>query len=197
MAVEARRGCGYRKVGGLYLVTSGSGRGCGRLPFPLRTCPYCNAGVKISRGLQFLKAEVLLDGIPECKSPEKCEGCPLSVFGDASIWGSKGIVGLQSIGEIFYKPEEFIFEAQKLGISRRIPHFPKRLKIGETWVFLAHRRAYPDPETGELKPGIFYLFKPERIERVVDENYPQEKRESDLKRGITLVEVPANDKDHH
>lgn len=35
MAVEARRGCGYRKAGGLYLVASGMGSPCHRLPIPL------------------------------------------------------------------------------------------------------------------------------------------------------------------
>jgi len=32
MAVEAKRGCGYRKVGGLYIVSGGQGISCHRLP---------------------------------------------------------------------------------------------------------------------------------------------------------------------
>jgi hypothetical protein len=43
MAVEPKRGCGYRKVGGIYLVSGGEGRPCGCLQIPLHTCPSCRA----------------------------------------------------------------------------------------------------------------------------------------------------------
>lgn len=36
MAIEPRRGCGYRKMGGLYLVADALGEVCHRLPFPLQ-----------------------------------------------------------------------------------------------------------------------------------------------------------------
>lgn len=50
MAIEARRGCGYRKVGGIYLVGGGIGVPCDRLPYPLTVCPCCSQGVKQGRG---------------------------------------------------------------------------------------------------------------------------------------------------
>jgi hypothetical protein len=45
MAVEPKRGFGYRKVGGIYLVSGGKGRPCGCLPIPLHTCPSCRADI--------------------------------------------------------------------------------------------------------------------------------------------------------
>ena len=49
MSVEARRGCGYRKVGGLYLVGPKLEAGCGRLPL-VHVCPVCQSGIKQTRG---------------------------------------------------------------------------------------------------------------------------------------------------
>jgi hypothetical protein len=34
MAIEPRRGCGFRRVGGIYLISLGGGRGCGRRSGP-------------------------------------------------------------------------------------------------------------------------------------------------------------------
>jgi hypothetical protein len=42
MAIEARRGCGCRRVGGLYLVTFGQGRHCGKMPL---TWPHPTMGI--------------------------------------------------------------------------------------------------------------------------------------------------------
>ena len=41
MAVEAARGCGWRKVGGLYLCSPpGIHVQCDRLPYDLKVCPW-------------------------------------------------------------------------------------------------------------------------------------------------------------
>src|SRR5260370_22228167 len=45
MAVEAKRGCGYRKAGGLYLVGGGIGLPCDRLPYEIHECPCCHMSV--------------------------------------------------------------------------------------------------------------------------------------------------------
>ncbi|GAJ18049.1 unnamed protein product, partial [marine sediment metagenome] len=50
MAVEERRGCGFRKVGGMYLCGEFVSSPCDRMPFPLTTCPVCGQGIKVSRG---------------------------------------------------------------------------------------------------------------------------------------------------
>jgi hypothetical protein len=54
-------------------------------------------------------------------------------------------------------------------------------------VAVAHRKAIeylPDP-----LPGIFHLFKPQRIEYVVKQSDSEKKLEALAKRGITLVRV--------
>ena len=50
MAIEAIRGCGFRRVGGMYLCGEYISSPCDRMPFPLTTCPVCGQGIKISRG---------------------------------------------------------------------------------------------------------------------------------------------------
>lgn len=55
MAVEARRGCGFRKVGGLYMVSGALSSPCERLPLELHVCPVCNAGIKQTRAWQWIK----------------------------------------------------------------------------------------------------------------------------------------------
>lgn len=54
MAVEAKRGCGYRRVGGLYVVGGGLSAPCDRMPFPLERCRHCGGGIKFTRGPQWL-----------------------------------------------------------------------------------------------------------------------------------------------
>src|SRR5207302_7622776 len=54
VAVEAKRGCGYRKIGGLYFVGGGRGVACDRLPIPLDICPTCGHGIKQTRGFTWV-----------------------------------------------------------------------------------------------------------------------------------------------
>lgn len=49
MAVEGIRGCGSRKVGGMYLCGEYIHVSCDRLPLPLTVCPVCGQGIKVSR----------------------------------------------------------------------------------------------------------------------------------------------------
>jgi len=51
MAQESKRGCGYRKVGGLYLVGDGIFVPCDRLPYLLETCPVCGHGIHFTRSM--------------------------------------------------------------------------------------------------------------------------------------------------
>jgi hypothetical protein len=64
MAIEAKRGCGYRKVGGTYLVSGGLGMPCCKMPILLKTCPCCGHGVKQSRGWTWIDPKEWLKG--EC-----------------------------------------------------------------------------------------------------------------------------------
>ena len=210
MAIERRRGCGYRKVGGLYLVSGGGGVHCDRLPFLLDVCPVCSHGFKQARGWTWVDVAGLVGGLhPDCK-----DGFPCPLCMDTARMGKAGLLW---IGERFYKtPAEFHREAVELGISRRIKAIPRGFKVGETWVLLAHPKAVEslvDVEVdhglqGEFpvtalekvrlyKPGIFKVWRPVKIEKLVLESQRgSEEVERLLQQGITPVFVPDDDKDH-
>lgn len=192
---EARRGCGYRKIGGLYLVSDpGPALDCDGLPMPLEPCGCCGFEPAFSRNLQRIQAAYIIqverklhlqewkkenfcahpDPQPEhmidCSCPEMCPIC------HAEGQAAQGIsLGLMFVGAKNYTPESFIKESVQLGISKRIPEIPKWLKLGETWFFLAHLKV-PDhklEQNGgllEKEPAymkaIFYGFKPQRVELV-------------------------------
>lgn len=78
---------------------------------------------------------------------------------------------------------------------------PKGFTVGEDWVFLAHPKTMPiENDDGEqvMGPGVFRVWKPERIEKIITESeFKDEDAMAKLeKRGITPVVVPDDDKDH-
>lgn len=212
--VDSQRGCGWRKPGGLYLRTDAPGRDCGKFPVPLEVCPCCHAGIKPSRGWTWINPQPFLDAV-RCTSfslmenkPCPCEMCPMA--------SPPTKAGLLWIGEKFYKtPADWLKESNKLGVSRRISTVPHDFKIGETWVFVAHRLAITMPcpctvehrldkivstppvkdcpdckGTGNIQsPGMFQAFKPDRIEYVTKGTETAEEIEDLTKRGITPVKV--------
>jgi hypothetical protein len=96
-----------------------------------------------------------------------------------------------------------MLEAHSMGVSKRVPAVPKELKLGETWVYLVHRKGIEtgerDPKTGKMKykMAIFAAFIPQAIEMPVWESELTEERKTELeKRGITPVPIKDGDKDH-
>ncbi len=210
---DRKRGCGWRKPGGIYLVSSGLAAPCGALPIPLCRCPTCGNGIKATRGWTWIDAGALLspavalcDG-PPALNPDRfgqqptCIRCPMSRI--------SGRHGLLWVGGQFYKtPEDFTREAMNQGVSRRISQLPKDLKLGETWVFIAHREAieigrvlcergepgatplmdgkYDRPVYG---PAVFHAFKPTAVEYVVNGSESDEEVARLEKRGLTLVRI--------
>jgi hypothetical protein len=225
MAIEARRGCGFRKVGGLYMVCGGAALVCDRLPFPVGACPCCGAGIKYARGWTWFQpfkifgGDHAFDGACEC--PGACPACyPSFHFGD------EGRAGLIWVGEKFYSPEEFLTESRDLGVSRRVSAIPRGFKVGETWVFVAHIKGNPPKDAlSDGTPGIFSAFRPTRIERIVKQSELDifnkwskrtvddvvegaeditereaeicDRLQRDVDRGFSLVPVPDNDPDHN
>jgi len=197
--MEGRRGCGYRKPGGIYLVGPPSGRPCCKLPHQLSVCPCCGVGIKPTRGWTWVDADAFFKG--ECtdhtSTKRPMPPCPL-VLG-------LGRAGLLWIGEQFYPTvQEFNAEANKMGVSRRIHTVPREFKLGETWVMLAHRKVIPyevDIEGGimaeagiqltktEWKPAIFSVFKPTALEYIVKGDETEEDLEKLVKRGLTPINV--------
>lgn len=215
MAVEARRGCGYRKVGGLYLVSPPVGSVCDRLPLPLTVCPTCGGGIKQARGWTWVNLPALVEGVhPQCRDNF---ACPLCMAPERI-----GKAGLMWVGAKFYTPQSFQREAADLGISKRISAIPQGFKLGETWVLLAHPEGFTRgpacrcehrdkqhtwngactlcdcQKFDNVLPGIFQVFKPTAIEKIITKTQSQDAElvEGLKKRGISAVVVPDDDPDH-
>ncbi len=155
---ESERGCGFRKGGGLYLVCDGEGRSCGKLPFEIKPCDQCEAlgnkcRMEQCRSWTTVNIDKLFASVeckdenypaliagknpgPDINALEHCSSCPLQ--------GDMGKGGLLWVGEKHYpSPSNFMVEASKMGISKRLPlnQVPKDLTVGKTWVLLAHPKA--------------------------------------------------------
>lgn len=202
MSIEARRGCGFRKVGGLYLVADKEGfEPCHRLPFVLAVCPTCAAGIKQARGWTWIDPVALFKAA--CTETSAAWGgasahCPRCAVCTPSFFGRKK-AGLLWVGEAFYKsPADFMAEGFTLGVSRRIHRIPREFKVGETWVLLAHSKALNDFKTeNTFAPGIFAAFEPQRIEKLITQSEATPETLDELKgHGITPVVVPDDDPDH-
>lgn len=202
--VDSERGCGWRKEGGLYLRADGPMDTCGKLPVPLEVCPCCHSGVKQARGWTWFDPRPFL-AVKVCSYAErpgddralKCLTCPMQHPPERA--------GLLWVGEKFYAtPAEYMDEARRLGISRRIAAVPADFKIGDR-VYLAHPRAIKElcvcrqtlaekcptceGEGWVYKKGIFTTFIPDRIEYVCKGDETEEQLDALCKRNITPVKV--------
>jgi hypothetical protein len=187
-SIESPRGCGYRKPSkggvGIYLVGPSEAVACDRLPFLLEACPCCGGGVKPSRSWAWIEPRALL-GVnmgEHWKTPEDwkskcslahCMACPMG------LGAPEGRHGLIWVGEGFYPtPQDFMREAGRMGVSRKLPALPKGFELGKTVVYLAHRKVVPavmdaegKEEVEKAKKGIFTAFRPTGVDLVIeDEN---------------------------
>jgi hypothetical protein len=214
MAVEAKRGCGYRKVGGMYLVSGKLNAGCNWLPYELSVCPCCGEGIKQARGWTWISPKKLFAN-KSCALPT-CGFCPVSNPPERG--------GLIWVGGKFYpEPEDFMAEARSMGVSRRINTVPHDFVVGETQVYFAHPKGIkklvemtPDEQAAymltptleemlagrkmkeESFPAIICSFVPTAIEILVTES---QSLDADFmaglaKRKLTPVIVPDDDPDH-
>lgn len=198
MAVEAKRGCGYRKVGGLYLCGTGLAVPCDRLPLPIEPCPVCGSEPRFTRSISRIDPLRLWGNHDPCVDTN-CPVCQPPPKGFL-VWVGKE-----------YTPKSFVQEALTLGISKRIHAIPTDLQLGEDWVFCAYLKLIPknnhtftlpfgdDHERRHaFTPGIFYAFRPQRLELVVTETQAKdEQRMAELReKGITPIAVPDDDPDH-
>jgi len=191
--LKVRRGCGYRKVGGLYLMTDpGQMAPCGILPKELHQCPTCGGGVKHKIGFSWVQARLLTI------EPAEVEACPICTRIDGAIErvgageGTRGgcklrslaenartKVGLIWIGASYYpEADEFITEAQALGMSRRVHAVPKGFTLGTDWILLAHIHACAerlDPECEKCE-GSGEVLHP-KIVRQMDANVREQQPE--------------------
>lgn len=185
---DSERGCGWRKPGGLYLVSGELTVSCGRLYLSLSVCHTCGCGVKASRGWTWVNLPTLVaENEPTKCDKSYCSQCPLNPH------RAPERMGLLWVGEQFYKtPDAWIREAEHQGASRRIAAVPKDFVVGETWVLMAHRKAIQRlNEKGELSytPGLIHAFKPTAIEYVIRGDESDEELDRMAKRGITPIRI--------
>jgi len=190
LAIEAKRECGYRQVGKLYLMGEGIGFNCPSLPLPFNECECCSYSPSFYRDFQWIKKAY----IKHIRRPtgQACEPeCPISYgVNDQTEYG------LMWVGKKYYTPEEFIAEDKTLGICKAIKQIPKGLVLGKTWVLIAHPRAitFEDmAEPGELSsmPGVFYAFQPVRVEMLIYQALATPEKLAELEaKGITPIIVP-------
>lgn len=211
--MEQQRKCGFRKIGGLYLC--GDALSFPAMPIPITPCSCCGHEIVFFRGFKWMDSKYLLKDL-ECpgycvKITSNNGGCAIRYMKHKSHQS-----GLMWIGDTYYTPSEFVAEAKAQGISKRIAAIPKNFKIGETWVFFAHQKAVVKKEMkdriykeyGGLEcvtadeittenPGIFYAFKPSRIELIVTEDMQVLDWVTDYaEKGVTLVTVPDAGQHH-
>jgi hypothetical protein len=218
---ETRRGCGYRKQGGTYLMGGGLSIVCGKLPLILETCPCCGGGIKPSRGWTWINPSKLFPA-GDCSLHAVhgfgCVVCPLREPADEKA-------GLLWIGDKFYSVDAFTTEAAHQGVSRRISQIPRDFEVGKTRVFFAHRKVRSrivdctecngdgqilldgDDQLSKCQfcdgagkrevwdRGIFHSFVPDRIEYVVRDDDPEDKLERLEKRGVKLVRLTWDDQE--
>lgn len=202
---EGPRGCGYRKLSGLYLVSDGPSEPCGRLPVALHRCPCCGTGIVPSRGWTWVSPILIAHDALPCKrgaGSSRCQHCIVErLIQEASYADYKMVehlCGLLWVGEQFYStPREFSEEAAELGISRRVHAIPRGFKLGETPVMLAHRKGavewITNPDTGAPQPvevpAVFSIFVPSAVEVIVSGDESDDEIEALVKRGLTPVKV--------
>ncbi len=200
MACEPKRGCGYRVVGGLYLVGSFGSVACDRLPIPVGSCPICGMGIHFTRALTRINPYRLWGNHSDCDEDFACVCCRPPT----------GQHFLMMVGEKFYSPDSFTEEAKRLGVSKRVPTTatkkiptgPKGLKLGSTVVYLAHSHAVrlpDDPITQEpvFQMGVFSAFKPQRLEYLMWKSEATPERVAEYaKHGVTVIPILDGDPDH-
>lgn len=168
---ENKRGCGYRKAGGTYIVNlEPSELAVEGMPIALHVCPTCHGGIKFCRGFTWINARALLN---DPTAPERA--------------------GLIWIGESFYPtPQHFIAEALAQGVSRRLATVPTGLPIGETRIYFAHSKGMKD-KSGEFIPAAVTWFVPTGLQYVVRDDDDAAFLHAKMKRGITPVRVVPED----
>ena len=211
--MERKRGCGWRKVGKLYLVGRYIEIACDRLPLPLTHCPTCGAGIYFTRSMTEINPLKLFGEHQQCSDYR--HPCMVCDPGDEVAY-------IMMVGDRPYPtPEHFMQEARIQGVSKCIPFIPKKMVLGKTPFFLAHKKGsiIKEPVTvrqaekileqaeGEAPRliddgqkynlGIFAAFMPKRVEKICwKSEYTKENIERSKKRGIKLVPVPDGDTKH-
>ena len=219
MSSESKRGCGYRKIGALYVEGTLIAASCPKLPYRLKPCPVCSMGIKQARGWTWIDPSQYFKDIREgkarCKNyidPATCKlgcQCPFNPphremqRGDAVDYTNT--VALLWVGKKYYTVKTFEKEALAMGVSKRINSIPEQLQLGQTWILLCHPEAVTltgtDPEykgKGSMAAGIFRMLKPDHIAMPMYESQASDDFKDWLLsfKGIKVVPIKDGDKAH-
>jgi len=223
MAVEPRRRCGFRKIGGIYLEAGGPSAPCGRLPAPLDNCDRCSYMPPFTRGVQKVGARLALLHAPSCHRGTydaafdlmtgECQLCllggvsralrlgqdrPESALNDQNL----NRCALMWIGRGTYPtPTDFLDEARELGISRRLSAWPAWIVPGVTILLCAHAMGSHGAATGPdatstQRAAIIAASLVTRIVQIVPDTMPEPESLALLAQGFHLVKVSHDDPDH-
>lgn len=162
--VEVERGCGWRKIGGVYVTADqGMSVACDSLPLELVPCPHCEYEIFQRRSMVPYPSGYLAGLLHDHKCKDNFL-CPLCYFGESyrlakqdnalnAQWNKdhpsekqKPMIKIPKnffvmwVSKQFYTTESFLKEAGKQGISKRIAanSLPTDFVVGRDWVFLAH-----------------------------------------------------------
>ena len=228
MSQEPKRGCGFRRVGGTYLVGEGIFTPCDRLPMEIKQCPCCGRLIKVGRSLEQFNPHLYFQDHRNCEEGGfvRCIVCKPA---DANAF-------IQMVGvESYPTADSFLEEAHRLGISRRVnwKKIPKDFKVGESPIYLAHPygleitldpAVFPvadvlpgfeddkskkkrkrninqprllDAARVEMKPAVFMVFVPKKVERIMwESDATDDVVEKLAKQGFTVVKIKDGDPDH-
>ena len=202
---DRERRCGWRVPGAKYVVAAQLSPPCGKFPILLEQCPRCGMGLhRFHRGWQWCEPAGLVALAP-CHDRRgilfaadgsqrhvahrfNCSHCPLARP------ETLGRCGLLWVGQQHYPtPADFLAEAVRFGVSRKIPEFPVGFVAGETKIFLAHLKAI-DLGTGKASgtrfgPGLFALLVADRLEYVTCGTETEEELQRLVERGVTPVRI--------
>ena len=211
---EGIRGCGYRKIGGLYLVSDPSAQlECDALPLPIEACDCCGFEPPFSRNFQWIHTAYIAElSQRKHRKPEGCRcnvACPVC-FAPTTLNVDSGKYGFMYVSKRAYTPPSFVKEAVTMGVSKRIPDIPKGLVLGKTLVLLAHNKVPTNfnlsqtnglaAKEPEYMTAIFYGFIPQRVELLVWKGqYTNDELLQLKEKGITpviLEPTPENRKRH-
>lgn len=186
--------CGYRIIGGLYMVAPPISIECDR-DVILRACPVCGGGIRQARGWTWIEPYRLFGyHEPACTCPPPCPICG----------PPRERAGLLWVGKRQYPRQKFLQEAVSMGISRRIGAVPRGFESGRTVVYLAHPDAIPpghpalgghgDKDDEKPKAAIIAAFRP-WLERIfADTDQDSEAVKKAIEQGIRPVLVPDIEK---
>ena len=142
MAVEEIRGCGYRKIGGVYLVGDGPNGHCDRLPIPIRPCGTCGEDLRFNRSIAKIDPHKLwgwhssaIDFADEeiskqCECPAECPLCNP----EPPVVRRNGLV--LAPGDRFMNDSGEVIRRRPEGGSRKIFAQPEKPSAGRAQSYL-------------------------------------------------------------